>query len=230
MLTRLVLAFALLASPFAAVVEELRTTNPDSYSPDTKQVTLDEDQARKFLDDFARCVARMQPRKAAAVLALPYGSDQQRKAAGELAFSESDCLGPYSGSLELKTDPRPLVAGMAEYFLINPGKLADIRRRDPQSFVYAEPVGVENFGDCVVGQNPAAVASLATSKVATVAESVAADALVPELEQCVTTGRTLALDRTALRELLSVSLYKHLAMPPPAAAAAQAPADRPTHD
>lgn len=231
MFTRLALAFALFAAPFTAAAAEPTSTNPDPYSPDRKQVALDDDQARKFMDDFARCIARMQPRKAAAVLAMPYGSAQQRTAAWQLETTETDCLGPYSGSIELRADARPLVGGMAEYFLSNPGKLADTRRRDPQSFVYAEPVGVENFGDCVVALNPAAVEALAKSKVTTVAESVAADALVPELQQCVSSGRTLAFNRTELRHLLSVSLYKHLAMPAPApAATAQAPANQPAHN
>ena len=217
MLDRFVLAFALLAASFPAAADP-QSTNPDPYSPDRKKITLSEDQARKYMDDFARCIASRQPKRAAAVLAMPYGSIEQQKTVRDLAIDEVDCLGPMTGSMEFATLAQPLTAGMAEYFVANQGKLADMRRRYPQSFAYAEPVGIEMFGECVVAQNPSAGQALAKSAIASDAETTATDALTPELQQCVSEGQTLELDRTALRELLAVSLYKHIAMPPPAPA------------
>jgi hypothetical protein len=212
---RLVVAFALLLVPIGSVTAEPKSANPDPYSPDRAKVAFDDHRARQFMDDFARCIASRQPRKAAAVLALPYGSAEQQQAARTLATAEYECLGPYTGSLELGFNAPSLASGMAEFFLTHPGKIADTRSRAPNAFVYVEPAGIEEFGECVVGQNPAAVEALAKSPVASDAESSAADALTPELQQCVSEGQTLALDRTALRQLLAVSLYKHIAMPPP---------------
>lgn len=214
---RLVLALSLFVAPAAAAAAEPQSTNPDPYSPDRAQVALDEGRALRFMDDFARCIASRQPRKAAAVLALPYGSAEQQNAAGELARSQYECLGPYSGTLEMRFNGTSLASGMAEYFLTHTGKLAEIRSREPNAFVYAAPAGIELFGECVVAQNPAAVEVLAKSPVASGAESSATDVLTPQLAACVSEGQTLALDRTSLRQLLAVSLYKHIAMPPPAA-------------
>lgn len=214
MFHRLVLAFALLSASLPAASDP-KSANPDPYSPDRKKVALSEDEARKYMDDFARCIASRQPKKAVAVLAMPYGSVDQQKSVRDLAIAEVDCLGPMTGSMEFATVAQPITAGMAEYFVGSEGRIADLRQRYPGSFVYAQPVGIEIFGECVVAQNPGAVQTLAKSAVASDAETAATDALTPELQQCVSEGQTLELDRTALRELLTVSLYKHMAMPPP---------------
>jgi hypothetical protein len=103
------------------------------------------------------------------------------------------------------------------------GKIAEARRRDPGSFVYREPIGIEAFGECVVAQKPDAVAALANSKIASLTESAATDALTPELEQCISAGQTVALDRTSLRQVLTVSLYRRLAMPAASAVTAASP-------
>lgn len=214
---RLVFALAVLALSYSATAAQTgpTSTNPDPNSIDRKQIKLDDDQARRFMDNFALCVAGHQPRKAAALLALPYGSKEQHRAAADLASGESDCLGPFTGALQLGFDAPSLASGFAEYFLTHLGKVADIRAREPRSFTYTPPVGIELFGECVVGQNPSAVEALAKSPVASGTEIAATDALMSGLQHCVSQGQTLALDRTALRQLLTVSFYKHLAIPPP---------------
>jgi hypothetical protein len=215
-----IIALALLASsPWAT--PPAKTTNPDPYSPDRKEVSMDDDKARRFMDDFARCVASRQSRKAAAILAMQYGSKEQSDAARDIATSEGDCLGHFSGDLQLGLNAPSLAGGMAEYFIAHPGKIDDVRRRDPQSFVYVEPAGLEGFGECVVAQNPAAVESLVKSEVGSDAEIAAGDALGPELGQCVSEGQTISVDRGTLRQLLAVALYKHVAIPRPAPPAAE---------
>lgn len=204
-----------------------KSTNPDPYEPDRKQVALDDDKARRFMDDFARCIADRRARNAAAILSLQYGSKQQSDAASALASNQADCLGPYSGDLELSFNAPSLAGGMAEYFILHPGKIADLRRRDPQSFAYVEPAGIEDFGACVVEEDSAGVETLIKSEVGSGAESAAGDALGPALGQCISEGQTLSLDRGALRQLLAVALYKHIAIPPPVAAPASAPAAAP---
>lgn len=221
MLSRVLIALALVGAPASAAEPPPTFDHPDTHQPDRAQVTLDADKARRFLDDFARCVAGRQPRKAAAVLALPYGSKEADLAANDLAQSEIDCLGPFSGNLSFSLNATSLEAGMAEYLLANPGKIDDVRRRDPKAFVYAEPAGLETFGECVVAQNPAAVATLVKTAVTSDEETAATDALTPQLAGCISEGQTLELDRTALRQLLAVSLYKHVAIPPPSAPAKQ---------
>ena len=213
--SRALVLLAFVSVPLAAAEPPPEFDRPEAHQPDRAQVTLDEDQARRFMDDFARCIAGRQPRKAAAVLALPYASEQAGTAANQLAESQMDCLGPFDGNLSLSLGSASLEAGMAEYFLANPGKIEDLRRRDPGSFAYVQPAGIEAFGECVVAQNPAAVGTLVGTEVASDAEHAATDAIAPHLAACISEGQTLALDRTAVRQLLAVSLYKHVAMPPP---------------
>lgn len=216
MFSRLLVAFAVAAFPCGAASAQPKFDHPASHEPDRVKVTLSDDQARRFMDDFARCVASRQSARAAAALALPYGSSQQQKAASALAGRHSDCIGPYSGTLQLSFDAPSLAAGMAEYFLANRGEIAEQRRRDPRSFTRMQPTALESFGECVVAQNPAAVEALVKSDVASSAEGAAGDALAYQLAQCISEGQTLALDRAALRQLLAVTLYKHVAMPAPA--------------
>jgi hypothetical protein len=215
MISRAFVLLAIVSAPLAAAEPPPEFDRPDAHEPDRAQVALDEGQARRFMDDFARCIAGRQPRRAAAVLALPYASEEAGTAANALAESQMDCLGPFAGNLSVSLGSASLEAGMAEYFLANPGKIEDLRRREPQSFVHVEPAGLEAFGECVVAQSPAAVGALVRTTVASDAETAATDALAPHLAACISEGRTLALDRTAVRQLLAVSLYKHLAMPPP---------------
>jgi hypothetical protein len=224
MFSRVLIALALVGAPAGAAEPPPTFDHPDSHQADRAQVTLDEDNARRFLDDFARCVAGRQPRKAAAVLALPYASEEAGTAANRLAQSEMDCLGPFSGSLSFSLNASSLEAGMAEYFLANPERIADVRRRDPKAFAYAEPTALESFGECVVAQNSAAVNALVKTPVASDQETAGVNALATELAGCIPEGETLELDRTALRQLLAVSIYKHFAMPPaPVPAPATAP-------
>ena len=217
MLNQLAIMLSLSVLMSTAAAAEPGSTDPDPHSPDRARVVFSDDASRKFVDGFARCVASRQPRRAAAILGLPYGSEQQEKAVGDLAAKEYDCLGPFSGSLEIGFDAESIASGMAEYFLGNMGRIAESRRRDPGSFVYREPVGIEAFGECVVTQNPDAVEALANSEIASLAENAATDALRPELAQCVSAGETVALDRGSLRQVLTIGLYRHVAMASPSA-------------
>ena len=220
MLNQLAIVLSLSVLMATAAAAEPRSADPDQHSPDRARVAFSEDASRKFVDGFARCVASRQPKRATAVLSMPYGSEQQEKAVSDLAAREYDCLGPFSGNLEIGFDAESIASGMAEYFLGNMGRIADSRRRDPGSFVYREPVGIEVFGECVVAQNPAAVEALANSEIASLAESSATDALRPELERCVLAGQKLALNRASLRQVLTVGLYRRVAMPTPTSATA----------
>jgi hypothetical protein len=213
MVNRLLVALSIAGLPLAATA----AASPKPGNP----LAAGGEQARKYMDDFARCLASKETAKAAAALALPYASDKQQNAASDLAMRDTDCLGALDvqGDLELTFAAPPLASGMAEYFILNPDKLADARRRDPKAFAFVEPTGIEQFGECVVSQNPAAVEALVKSDVGSTTESTSTDSLAPQLGQCIAPGKTFALDRAALRQLLAVSLYRHVAMPAPAASA-----------
>lgn len=223
MLSRVaVAAFLLFASlsPAAAEPGPKTTTNPDPYGPDRAKVAFDEDRARRFVNDFARCAADFQPRKAAAALAMRYNSKEQANAFNAIGSAEESCWGAFTGTVSIRWSSASMAGGMAEYFILHPAKIADLRKRDPQSFVYVEPDGAEVFGDCVVGGNAAGVEALIKSDIGSKAESAADEALGTAFGSCVTAGQTISVDAGALRDLLAVALYKHIAMPPPAEPAA----------
>jgi hypothetical protein len=220
MFKRVVFAFASFAlSVPAAAGQPQPIDTPQNHQPDRAQVTLDQARARRFMNDFAHCIASRQPRKAAAVLSFAYGSRGEQEAAYDIGKKEYECLGPFSGNLQMSLDGPSLAAGMAEFFIAHPGKIEDVRRRDPQSFVRPDPLSwADDIGECAVAQNPAAVEALIKSEVASKAEDAAMDALAPQVGACVAEGQKLELDRAGLRQLLAVSLYRHIAMPAPAAA------------
>lgn len=211
----LALAFASLPIVAAAAQPPPRPANPDPHSHDWTEVTIDEAKARALANDFARCAASRRPRQAATALALPYGSEEQAKLIDSLAAAVGDCWGAFAGTGIFSSDSSLMAAGMAEYFLASPGRIEDARRRTPQAFASREAVGVETFGDCVVQQNPAGVDTLVKTELASGSEKAAEDALAPQLAACIAEGHTLALNRTALRQVLTVSLYRHVAIPPP---------------
>ena len=180
--------------------------------------------ARKYLDDVARCLASHHRTGSAAALALPYGSAQQGNAVVRMMQSEDSCFGPVFSSMSINFETQPVVAGMAEFFLGNAKALEDARRHDPHSFVWPAPNAMEEFGDCVVAQGEAPVRAFIDTTVGSDAEQSQAQALAPQLAQCVAEGQTIAVEPAAMRQILAVALYRRVAAPPaPVAAAAAAP-------
>jgi hypothetical protein len=216
MLNRVALALAFVSLPLSAARSEPppASANPDPNSHDWTQITLNESRARKLASDFAHCAASRRPRQAAAALALPYGSEEQAKLIDGLASAEGDCWGSFAGSGLYTSDSSLLAAAMAEYFITNRGRIEDARRRAPQAFAAREAVGVETFGDCVVAQNPTGVEALVRTELESPAETAAENTLAPQLAACIAEGHSLTLDRSALRQVLAVSLYRHVAVPP----------------
>ena len=183
--------------------------------------------ARVYFDGIARCVARHHQRQSAAVLAMPYGSNQQANAANALIQAEGSCFGPIFTSTDIYFDTRALTTGMAEFFLSDQKALDEARRRDPRSFVWPAPNAMDQFGDCVVSQGEASVRAFIATPVASDAEQAAAQALAPELGQCITEGQTVAVEPAAMRQILAVALYRRVAAPSPLATAASPPQTTP---
>lgn len=185
--------------------------------------TMDADKARRYFHDFARCIAKGDRLKAAAALVLPYGSEEQGKRLGKLVHGQDGCFGPISGELHIKFDPPAMAAGIAEYFILEPDGIDQIRQRNAKLFVWGEPTPLEAFGTCVVSQDIEKAKMLIRAPVASEQERSAVAALAPSLGQCIAEGQTLKLNIASVRSLLAVSLYRQVAAPrqPNAAANAQ---------
>lgn len=197
--------------------------NPNLGGPDSLMVhqTQDEqDKARRFADDFARCVASRHRKEAAAALALTYGSSTQSQAIHRMTSIADSCWGPMISGMSMRLSDDVIAGGMAEFFVTHPQVIDEFRKREPASFSWpATQTAMESFGDCVIEQGDGAVRALVTTAVGSDAESTAAQALGPAFGQCVNEGQTVALDVGTVRDLLAFSLYRHMASPPAAAPA-----------
>jgi hypothetical protein len=214
MLTAGLLYFALVsgAAQTQAPAPQFERGAPDKLL--IHETTDKASKARKYLDDISRCLASHHRRGAAAALAMPYGSAEQGHAITKMMQSEDSCFGPVFSSMSINFETAPVAAGMAEFFLANSKALDEARRRDPQSFVWPARNAMEEFGDCVVSQGEAPVRGFIDSTVGSDAEHDQAQALAPQLAQCVAEGQTIAVEPAAMREILAVALYRRVAAPP----------------
>lgn len=193
---------------------------PDSLMIHDSQAQQDE--ARRYVDEFARCIASHNRKQAAAVLALNYGSAEQGAAANRIVSPDESCFGPMISSIRVGMDSDALVGGMAEFFVLHPQAIEEQRKRTPKTFTWPAQNKLEAFGDCVVGQGDVPVRAFIASRAGSDDENAAVQALTPALGQCVSEGQTIALNVASVRELLAFSLYRRIASPPVVASSAAA--------
>jgi hypothetical protein len=200
---------------------------PNLGGPDDLMVHRSQDKAddaRRFADDFSRCAASRDRKGAVAALALTYGSAGQAKATHALASLADPCWGPMISAMSMQLSDEVIAGGMAEYFVLHPQVIDQLRQRYPASFTWPAETALESLGDCVVRQGDGAVRTLVASRVGSDAESAAVQALAPAFGQCVDEGQTVALEIGTVRQLLAFSLYRHIAAPPAAPSAIAAAA------
>ncbi|MGZ2412086.1 hypothetical protein ACUXST_001507 [Sphingomonas sp. F9_3S_D5_B_2] len=199
---------------------------PNLGGPDTLMVhqTQDkEDDARRFVDEFARCAASLRRKDAVAALALNYDSQAQSQAVHSLLSLAQTCWGPMISAASMQLSAGVVAGGMSEYFVLHPKVIEQLRQRSPASFVWPARNAMESFGDCVVAQGDGAVLALVRSRVASADEATAVQALTPALGQCVAEGDTVELDVGTIRQVLAFGLYRHMAVPPAAVPAVASP-------
>lgn len=170
--------------------------------------------ARRVARTFAACVARNRPRLADDVLALPSSSPEQLRRVSRSIGGEDDCMG-YS-TLQLRSSPRSLAGGMAEYAL--QGRLANVSL-EPVITLTDEQIELrglrprnayEDLALCIVRRDPALVRSFVLTEPATPAEQAAFRGLIVHVGPCVTEGQNLTLNVPGLRSILAVGLYRVL--------------------
>ena len=193
-------------------IESQRVNKP--VEQDMLKWELEQGRARRYINDWARCLARGDKRRAQAALALPYGSAEQAEAAKKVLPTDHEayCMGPMGeGTMQLGFQWDSLVAGMAEYFLIK-RKGSEFPALTPEqlSTPDREPRNsAEEFSQCVVSQNPGAVYAMVAADPGTPAEKQAIAEVTPLLANCIEEHQTLALDAAAMRHTLAVGLYRY---------------------
>lgn len=215
-------AAALLAASAPAAAQPSFHEPPDSHM--VSKIELGADRTRRLMNVFARCVAKKRRAHSEALLALPYGSPEQGEAAKKIVEGQEGCVPVTSpGQLQMSFQADTLIGGIAEELArarYRKGKDSRPPGITPEQAVAAGLTarnGAEAFGQCVVLEDITASYAFVASKIAAPEEHAAALALRPHLENCVMEGQTLALNKAALRILLSVSLHQVLSLPPVAA-------------
>lgn len=217
-LIHIVIAAALGGTPAAASAQVQFRDRPDPLYVVKEPMKAAE--GRRMVNSFARCVARKRKAKAEAVLALPYGTQEQSEAAWKIIGNLPSCFeGPKIGRRQIHIEPQHLVGGMAEELALARYAAAggeSLARLTPEQLALpaaAPRNGAETFGQCVVLRDPAGTKAFIGSEIGSPDENKSAAGLLPHLEQCLTEGQTLALNRPALRILLAVALHRVLSLP-----------------
>lgn len=181
--------------------------------------------ARRVMNTFGRCVARNRQRQAQTILGLPLRSDEQLAAVRAAIGGEDGCMG-YGGG-ELRFSPQLLVGAMAEFFVAERlprrdlGTVAGMTDERLAEMGLTPRTVYEDIAICVAARDPSGVMSLARSEPESEQESGAIARLMPHLGPCFPEDQTVSLNRSGLRSLVSVGLYRLLAASPDPVPAAQ---------
>jgi hypothetical protein len=205
-------------------------------------------ETRQVFTDFAACAAKQNTKEAQAVVLSLIPNDEIIKK--HPAVVTPSCMAP-GGQLRMPGDylryglaealvRRELASGLPadirlaarlEHFEVKeadyqpkPGKkvstreLAELQKRKERALAFR---ALSIYGECVVRTDAAGALRLVLSKSVSAAETQAFTALQPALSECMTEGRTIELDRAALRGTIAMNLYRLARAPRVAAPASQ---------
>jgi hypothetical protein len=203
----------LLASPVAAEPES--GTRIDRTPSAVRDMPTDKDNAgRIVLNQYSRCYAQNNGKKAEAALALVYLSPEQDAAVKKLNRSLADCLG-FSG-LNIRFAAPAMVGGMAEQLVLGTYGDANLPRVAAltEDAMFASSFKPRNDGEdyaqCVVRSNPTGAFAAIRTDVGSDAETAAVKALVPVLGSCLVAGQNINLNNDTVRSIAAVGLYRIL--------------------
>ncbi|MEA3014783.1 MAG: hypothetical protein QOD42_3328 [Sphingomonadales bacterium] len=214
-----------LIAPLAAAAAEPEIGSRLDAAPRgavTPEEREDQATARRVMRTYAACLSRARPRTAAAVLAAPYGDEEQLAAVRRRVQGVDDCMGR---GMSMGFRPTTLAGALAEAGLRARFATADLA---PAAALADEDIarlgltprnGYEELAACIARRDPQAVRALVLTEPATPEERVARRAIAPGIGPCVNQGQSLRVDMGGLRAMLAVALYRMLdALPPPPAA------------
>lgn len=216
---RFLLAFAVAATGSAALVRAQEVTGSHIKRKEAgstgRYARPGAGNSRAEFNAFARCFAENFDVKSRDVLRFAYGEKEQSEAVGRLLklaeYNSGDCFAAY----EIRAHgPATSYAGaFAEFFVVHRfgasrlNQLGDQAWRDSRT---PPRNAYERFGACVVDASAPAVFALAESVPGSAAENAAISRIAPSLSPCVLSGQQVSFDRSSLRSILSVALYRSL--------------------
>lgn len=170
------------------------------------QPSVDTAEQRESLRSLVGCVAKSRQNWARQLLAEPYLSEKQARAAGEIFEGRDTCL--RNGEMEVTFRTSSIVSNLAEHFLAS-----DLTRVDKERLALTlnslVPANAsEDFALCVAARGPAAASTLSLSQPGSSEEAQAAGQLAAFVEPCAAKGEKLTVDLQGLRGLMSIALYR----------------------
>jgi hypothetical protein len=195
------------ASPAAA------KSAPRASTPSPRERLL----ARKYLNEFWRCVARFDRAAAEELLSRPLGSPGQGADAQKLSLQKGMCMTSSLGaSLIYSFHEQTSLGPMAEYLISKRVDVADLAKLTPEILAgqgRAPRNPLEQFAQCAAGQDPLATRAVFDTEIGSKAENEALAKIGALLPACVDEGNKVAVNAGSLRELLAIGLLR-LAGPP----------------
>jgi hypothetical protein len=192
------IAFALLAT--------LTASEPAAVS--TTQATTP--QALEAMQDYGRCVASRQPKRASKLLEKDYRSDEYEQERRSFLTSMGSCV-PRNSKL---SGTGLLFAGaLAEGLLATNYKTGLAGNIVPAAAPIASRSEIETMALCVAMNAPAETAALFSTKPASADESAAMKPLTAKLPDCLAEGQQMSLNKPGLRAVLALAALRIASAP-----------------
>jgi hypothetical protein len=201
-----------LLAPLAAAAAEpqigsrIDTTPRGAVTPQERE---DQATARRVMRTYAACLLRARPRTAAAVVAAPYGGEEQLAAIRRRVQGFDDCMGE---GMSMAFPPETLAGALAEaglrarFATMDLAPAAALADADIARLGLTPRNGYEELAACIARGDPAAVRTLVLTEPATPEERVARRPIVASVGSCVNQGQSLRVDMIGLRAMVAVAL------------------------
>lgn len=162
----------------------------------------------RILARFSNCVARFNPTRGRALLALDFRTEQYRRELVQLARANYECLRDggrlgFGGVL--------FAGGLAENLLRRGGALAELSAfvaHDPARPAIAARDETELMALCVVRASPAEVSALLQTDPTSYEEGEALRALMPDFNSCLSANSSVRVNRLSSRAILALAAYR----------------------
>ena len=171
-----------------------------SPTPDTLSI--------QAMHNFAGCVVTYARKGAVELLAMDYATDEYRKKMSRLTHGTADSCG---ASFTLASSGFLLAGAIAERLLTEQANGDQFLRAvayDPSKPDIIAHGTEEVIGICLSRAAPKESWALLTSEPASDAEGAAINAITPSLGGCVAAGKSIKMNRPALRAIIALGAYQ----------------------
>ena len=174
----------------------------------------DQATARRVMRTYAACLLEARPRTAVAILAAPYGGEEQAAIVRRRIQGVEDCMG--RTGLSMRFAPESLAGALGEagirarFAAADLAAIAALADEDVARLGLTPRNGYEELAACIARRDPAAVRALVLTEPATPEERIARRPVMANVGGCVNQGQSLTFDMVGLRAMVAVALYRLL--------------------